>query len=283
MHKPNARKPAIMALLKVATPFNIDLEFMPAGFMKRALAWCCDLLILYVYSYIVIFFILHNITSLSPSAELQFVLMLLFVVLPAMTWHLFFEVFNNGRSPGKLLTGLKVINKEGASPGLGQYLIRWILFLPNYFMLTFITVSTYSPIAFIYITILLALAALPDMICTAISINSQRLGDLAAGTVVVDIHYKMSIDDAIYMDTGSDDYQPSYPQVLKLSDRDINGIHNTLKSPVNKETEAFIQKLTQRIETVLNITMQENDHREFLITLIKDYNSLTQKAQQRSL
>jgi len=271
-----------MALLKVATPFNIHLEFMPVGFMKRALAWCCDLLMLYGYSYIIIFFIIHNITDLSTSSDLQFVLVLLFVVLPGITWHLFFEIFNNGRSPGKMLTGLKVMNKEGASPGLGQYLLRWILFLPNYFMLSFIAVSTYSPVAFIYITVLLALAALPDMICIAASQNSQRLGDLAAGTVVVDIHYKMSIDDTIYMDTGGEAYQPLYPQVLKLSDRDINGIHNTLQSPVNKETEAFIHKLTNRIQEVLNIRMQEDNHRGFLITLIKDYNYLTQKDQHSS-
>jgi len=266
-----------MALLKVETPFNIHLEFMPAGFMKRTLAWCCDLLMLYGYSYIVIFFIIHNIADISTSSNLQFVLLLIFVVLPGMTWQLFFEIFNNGRSPGKMLTGLKVMNKEGAAPGLGQYLLRWMLFLPNYFMISFISVSMYSPAAFIYITFLLALAALPDMICIAASKNSQRLGDLAAGTVVADIHYKMSIDDTIYMDTDDANYQPLYPQVLRLSDRDINGIHNTLQNPVNRETEAFIQKLTNRIQEVLDIRMQEKDHRSFLITLIKDYNYLTQK------
>lgn len=272
-----------MALFKVATPFNIHWGFMPADFMKRALAWCCDLLMLYGYSYIVIFFIIHNITDLSTSSDLQFVLVLLFVVLPGMTWHLFFEIFNNGRSPGKMLTWLKVMNKEGASPGSGQYLLRWMLFLPNYFMLSFITVSTSSPVAFIYITFLLALAALPDMICIAASKNSQRIDDLAGGIVVVDIHYKMSIDDTIYVDTGGKAYQPLYPQVLQLSDRrNINGIHNTLQSPVNKETEAFIHKLTNRIQEELNIRMQEDNHRGFLITLIKDYNYLTQKDQHSS-
>ncbi|MGZ6953963.1 MAG: RDD family protein, partial [Acidimicrobiia bacterium] len=82
-------------------------------------------------------------------------------------FHVLFEVFNRGRTPGKAAAGLRVVRLDGSPVGVGPSLIRNLLrIVDGWMLLTFLL----APIGFI----------------TAFaSRHSQRLGDLAAGTVVV--------------------------------------------------------------------------------------------------
>jgi len=267
-----------MALFTVTTPFNIDLEFSLAAFHKRMFAWLIDLLVIFIYCYIMLFFIYANlITDFSWREQtrdnVQSVLVLCSVSIPVMLYHLLFEVFMNGRSPGKWMLGIKVMNREGASATLSQLLLRWVLCLPNYFLI--MVVWAYNPFFLLVIAMLLGLTALPDIICIAVSSKSQRLGDLAAGTVVVDTRYRMDIAETIYVAVEAEGYEPQYPQVLKLSDRDINGIRNLLTGKLSKESENYIYRVAYRIEEVLQIKMN-SEPVDFLRTLLKDYNYLTQ-------
>ncbi|WP_118972685.1 RDD family protein [Taibaiella koreensis] len=267
-----------MALFTVTTPFNIDLEFSLAAFHKRMFAWLIDLLVIFIYCYIMLFFIYKNLVADFSWREqardnVQSVLVLFTVSIPVMLYHLLFEVFMNGRSPGKWFLGIKVMNREGASATLSQLLLRWILCLPNYFLI--LVIWAYSPSYLLLIAIVLGIAALPDIISIAVSAKSQRLGDLAAGTVVVDTRYHMDIAETIYVEVAQEGYQPLYPQVLKLTDRDINGIRNLLTGKMSKESENYIYRVAYRIEEVLQIKMN-GEPVAFLQTLLKDYNYLTQ-------
>jgi hypothetical protein len=98
---------------------------------------------------------------------------------------------------------------------------------------------------------------------------------LAAGTVVVDTKYKMDIQETIYVEVDTTVYEPRYPQVLKLSDRDISGIRNLLSGKITKESENYMYRVAYRIEEVLQVKMN-GDPDFFLQTLLKDYNYLTQ-------
>lgn len=266
-----------MALFTVSTPFNIDLEFSLAAFHKRMFAWLIDMLLIFLYSYIMLFFVYGNMSdnleSYSDRFKVQTVLELLTIAIPVMLYHLLFEIFMNGKSPGKWLLGIKVMNKEGAAASFSQLVLRWILCLPNYFLLAVIYVV--QPAYLLAVAMVLGIAALPDVISIAVSTNSQRLGDLAAGTVVVDTRYKMNIAETIYMEVDDQDYKPLFPQVLKLSDRDINGIRNLLDGKVTRDSENYVLRVAYRIEEVLHIKMN-GDPLFFLQTLLKDYNYLTQ-------
>lgn len=267
-----------MALITVNTPFNIDLEFSLAAFYKRMFAWLIDLLLIFIYCYIMLFFVFQNVIEENrwnnvTKDNLSLLLIIGTVLIPVMLYHLLFEIFMNGRSPGKFFMGIKVINMEGASATVSQLLLRWILCLANYFLIM-VVFATY-PTFLIYIAFFMGLISLPDIICIAVSKHSQRLGDLAAGTVVVDTKYKMDIHETIFMDLQGQTYQPVYPEVLKLTDRDINGIRNLLSGKLNTDTENYILRVAYRIEEVLNIKMN-GEPIFFLQTLLKDYNYLTQ-------
>ncbi len=266
-----------MALFTVSTPFNIDLEFSLAAFHKRMLAWLIDLAVMAVYCYIMLFFVYGNVgdnlCDIDDRFQVETVLRLFTITIPVMLYHLLFELFMNGRSPGKWLMGIRVMNKEGAAATLSQLVLRWILFLPNYFLV--LVTYVYAPAYLFGLFAVLGIAALPDVISIAVSANSQRLGDLAAGTVIVDTRYRMNLAETIYMEVEETGYQPLYPQVLKLSDRDINGIRNLLHGKVTRDAENYMLRVAYRIEEVLGIKMN-GDALTFLQTLLKDYNYLTQ-------
>lgn len=265
-----------MALLSVATPFNIELEFALAPFGKRLLAWIIDMLIQYAYVFIMLFFIFDNIFSdVSYGIATEFFIFKIVILLPALLYPLVMEVFNNGRTVGKLAMGLKVLNKEGASPSLSQYAIRWMINVPNFAVCGILINTVMNPYFFISLVIVAVFTALPAAISIAVTNYSQRLADLAAGTVVVDYQYRMHIADTIYMEVNDTAYKVLFPQVLKLSDRDINGIRNLLNNKPTKDTENFMLRVAYRIEEVLQVKMN-SEPRQFLQTLMKDYNYLTQ-------
>jgi len=267
-----------MALITINTPFNIDLEFSLAAFYKRMFAWLIDLVVIFIYCYIMWFF-LRDVFLDEKSAYDEGVMNAVFaykifvIFLPVYLYHCLFELFMGGRSPGKFFLGIKVVNKEGAALTFSQILIRLIVYFPNYFLIY--VVNIVEPQYFIVVAFILGVTSLPDVICVAVTKHSQRLGDLAAGTVVIDTKYKMDIHETIFMDLQGQTYVPVFPEVLKLTDRDINGIRNLLAGKLNSDTENYMMRVAYRIEEVLNIKMN-GDPVFFLQTLLKDYNYLTQ-------
>ncbi len=260
-----------MAIITITTPFNIDLEFRIASFNKRLLAWLIDITIICFYYYLMLRFIypLFGMGEAVSTAAGLFV-----IVLPVLAYQLAFELFLNGQTIGKRIAGIKVIDKEGREPTWGQYITRWILCIGNLFIYIIPYVILANPAFMLFFMILY----LPDFLTIVISQRSQRIGDFAAGTVVIDANYKANISETIYLEIEDKGYQPLFPEVMRLTDRDINGIRNLLntKRP-GKDTEHYIIDVAQKIKTVLNI-QSDLYPTDFLEKLLQDYNYFTAKA-----
>jgi uncharacterized RDD family membrane protein YckC len=141
---------------RVATPEGIELTLHLAGPVPRAMAWAIDLAIR-----LALILTVATVALQFGEAGLGVVLLAGFFVewlLPA--W---FEAVWRGQTPGKRAMGLAVLNDDGTPvrwPGaLTRNLLRAVDFLP-----------------FLYGLGLLAMLTSRDF---------KRLGDLAAGTVVV--------------------------------------------------------------------------------------------------
>jgi len=259
-----------MALVTVTTPFNIDLEFKAAAFGKRLLAWLIDMMVITLYYYImlrVIYPLLGMSEAISSVSEL------IIVIIPVLLYQLAFELMFNGQTIGKMAAGIKVIDKEGHEPGWGQYIIRWMLCLGNLFVYIVPYIIIKSPWAMIGFMILY----IPDFLSVVISHRSQRLGDFAADTVVIDKNYKPDIATTIYIPVEQLDHKPVFPEVMRLNDRDINGIRTLLdiKNP-SKDTQHYMVDVAQKIKSVLKI--ESNLHAvEFLQQLLLDYNYFANK------
>jgi len=148
--------PPLDTRYQVETPEGIDLPLRPAGLMSRALAFAIDLGIRGLL--LTLLFI-----ALGFLGRLGLGLGSILLFLVSWWYMVLFEVLNQGCSPGKQLMGLRVVQDDGTpigwSASLTRNLLRFVDMLPfGYF-------------------------------CGAISCLQhpafKRLGDLAAGTLVI--------------------------------------------------------------------------------------------------
>lgn len=195
------------------------------------------------------------VTLLGPAMkyELGFAILLILEVV-LMAYPLAMEVFNNGQSVGKMCVGIRVLKLDGSKPSIGAYLLRWLLLLIDLGM------------------------GVVGLIFIIFTRNSQRLGDLAAGTTVVKVNRQnpsFSMYDIYYTNFN---YQPSYPEVTNLSMRQFNLIAHTLYSTNNKKREAEINILAEKVKRFLGITPKEKSAEAFLSTIFNDFQYLTTKV-----
>jgi uncharacterized RDD family membrane protein YckC len=149
--------------LSIDTPENILLDAEIAGFGSRCMAALIDYTILIILA-IIVTFLFGRALPAGTRLEGAVLAMLIFIQFSLMTfYHLLFELLWNGQTPGKRRTGLRVIQSNGlpltASGAIIRNLVRLFDFMPILYGIGLIV-----------------------MFATR---NTQRLGDLAAKTVVI--------------------------------------------------------------------------------------------------
>ncbi|TWF37392.1 putative RDD family membrane protein YckC [Chitinophaga polysaccharea] len=244
-----------MADIKIPTSFNIDLEFESADIMKRFLAWLIDFAIRAGYILVVYMALL----SFRPNWSGFDVLFFLLVLFPVVLYFPIMEISMHGKTPGKRITQLQVVSMMGNPPSVSQHLIRWIFRLVE------------SPLG--------AFALVPVIVPTVAIVRTpynQRLGDIVAGTIVISTKRKGSIEDTIFRDMSNTDYQPQFPQIMKLSDRDMNKVKDLLDRALKANDEVLASRVAHRVKEVLHIETGLSDT-HFLETVLNDYNYYTTK------
>jgi len=256
----------------VSTPFNIDLEFEIAAFHKRLFAWFADLVILLFYAKGMKIFLADNFASRGHAYPVGLDIFL--VTLPMLLYHLLMESVFQGQSLGKKLAGIRVISLEGGEPGIGQYIIRWAFRIWEW-PLVFGFVQMHS-LGIYFQVLATGLSGLLVVIVIAVTNKSQRLGDIAAGTTVVETRYNYSLGDTLFLEVKKEDYTVQFPEVMKLSDRDINAIKTVLKQANLTRRYDTAHRIAFKIKDVLKIE-SGMDVLHFLEQLLSDYNYLATK------
>jgi len=261
-----------MAGVWVSTPFNIDLEFEIAPFYKRLLAWCVDIAVLLVYAYGMKSFVLDNLVFEGQRYPLGIDLLL--VSLPMLFYPFFMEASLQGQTLGKRLLKIRVISLEGGEPKIGQYLMRWIFrFWEWPLVFGYVAVSSWSLLGQVLSTILFGIFV---AIVVSVSPKNQRLGDMAAGTTVVGISHAFSLADTVFQEVTAPGYVVRYPEVMRLSDRDINAVNGVITQYRRTGQYDTAYRVADKIKTVLGI-QSDQDVTVFLETLMADYNYLATK------
>jgi hypothetical protein len=109
--------------------------------------------------------------------------------------------------------------------------------------------------------------------CILLTPYSQRTGDLVAGTIIIDRKNRLSWEDTVFTELESD-YQPHYPQVMQLSDKDLNTLKSIIEMVKKNSNYDLSMRIADRIRSKLNIS-GDQDSLDFLETLLKDYNYYT--------
>lgn len=267
-----------MSTINVETAFNIELEFTTAPTKRRLLAVLIDMVLLlvyiiFVYRFVFVFFDLARVMNYA-------LMMTTISILPFFYFPLA-ELLLNGQTIGKRIMRIKVISLDGNEASLSQFLLRWLIGFGNYsvFLLPYIVANSSLEILIMLVFFLLSLCLfyLPDFLSINISKYNQRLADIAAGTLVIDLDKKMDFSNTIFQEIKSEKLEAKYPQVMKLSDKDINGIKNLLAKNAKKQDWVYVASIVSKICKVLNIESRTEDDLAFLEQLLQDYNYLTQK------
>jgi uncharacterized RDD family membrane protein YckC len=271
-----------MSRYKILTPFNIELDFDIPEFHKRLFAWMLDVIIAMLYVLLVFILaglILGNANNDVFSRNLAWVSYL--IMLPIWFYPLAMEILCNGQTLGKKILGIRVINENGGNATASQFIIRLLLRTSDLAMLNlilyFFVINPLDARELIESPLLLFffLFIIADTICIIVTKKSQRLGDLAAGTILVNLRTKAGLDETVFMEM-EDNYVPIFPEVMKLTDRDLNIIKSVYSTVIKKNDYALAERTASKIEYALKI--QTNQHPlTFLETLLKDYNYLSTK------
>ena len=257
-----------MSVIRISTAFNIDLEFEIAPIHKRLSAYIIDFIILIIYL-VSMKSLLYNGFSISLLDNTG--LDILIISLPMLLYSLITEVLMNGQTPGKKLMMIRVISLDGSEPTLGQYILRWITkFFELPFLFGYVMFSEKALYLYIIVTGFLGIAVI--IIITTTKYN-QRLGDLAAGTVIVDTRSSLSIADTVFMDVNMENYKVLFPQVMRLSDTDINTIKTVLSHTRKTNRDDMSYRIEAKVKQVLGIESNLMPA-EFLEKLLEDYNYL---------
>jgi uncharacterized RDD family membrane protein YckC len=154
-------------ILNIDTPENVIFGYDVAGIGSRFIAALADSLIILVLQalvYVTLFLILGG-KNLFESENVTWIMALFSLIGFVLLWgyYIFFEMLWNGQSPGKRWSNLRVIRSDGTPITLAESLIRNLVrlidFLPVYYGVGVVTMF--------------------------VNDQSRRLGDLAAGTLVV--------------------------------------------------------------------------------------------------
>ncbi len=260
-----------MGIIQIGTAFNIDLEFEIAEFHKRLLAYIIDFFILLLYLYSMKY-ALYN--ELLLAFEANAGLDILLISLPMLLYSLLTELWLNGQTVGKKILSIRVISLEGGEPTFGQYLLRWITkFFEWPFLFGYIAFSNENVLSYSFITGVCGIAV---VIIISVSNKNQRLGDMIAGTVVVNTKSALTVADTVFMQINKTDYKVMFPEVMRLSDRDINTIKGVLTQASKRNNYEMCNRVAMKIKEVLKI--QSDMHvDQFLEKLLEDYNYLATK------
>ena len=141
----------------VQTPEGVDLDLRVAGPVTRCVAWGLDVMLR-----LAVWFALFMLTSFMFNGVSAGVF-LIYTFVSEWFYPVLFEVLQNGQTPGKRAMGLRVIREDGTPVDWSSSVLR------NFLRVVDLLPALYGV----------------GLVSTLIDPSFRRVGDLAAGTLVV--------------------------------------------------------------------------------------------------
>lgn len=246
-----------MQNIDIRTAQNVAINYELASLRERILAFCIDIIIVFVSYGFLAFLFVSAFDDFISSRIFWGVLGGLGPFVSFVLYCLTFEITSNGQTWGKKSLGIRVVRVDGQEPSMSDYLLRAVFYMLDAF---------------------LSLGAIGSIFITS-SEKNQRLGDMSANTTVIRTSSQMRISLQNLLNIDSlEDYEPSYPQVRQLKEEDMLFVKEALKRMQkypNPAHRTALYELSNRLAEVLEVVPTPEDRQEFLKTLIRDYIVLT--------
>jgi len=237
-----------MNTIEIATTHNIIFRYVLANPIQRALAFAADLFIVFIYMVLVTY--IFN----------DFKLLRFLFIFPVITfYHLTFEMFNHGQSPGKMLVNLRVISLNGSNPTPGDFFMRWVFRLIDIFF-------SLGSIGLLYMTS---------------SEKNQRMGDVLAQTAVISLQSDLSL--SLKSIAAEEIYEEDilYPGIVRYNDQDMLLLKQSLSRYQlypNPHNESVVLSLAKKMSEDLQISLKETVKIDFMKRALREYVYLTRRS-----
>jgi uncharacterized RDD family membrane protein YckC len=147
----------------IITPEAVVLDFERAGVASRTIAFAIDVLALAATLFVLLLIVWLAVDGDSSGGGEALVAVLTSLVM-VIVWFTAFETMWRGRTLGKAAMGLRVVSADGTTVRFQQAFLRAAVGIVDFLLL---------PIGFVAVVSVL------------LSPRDQRLGDMAAGTIVL--------------------------------------------------------------------------------------------------
>jgi len=246
-----------MNTIEIRTTQNVSIDYELATLRERLIAYFLDIAIYFAAVFILTFFFTAIFAGTGIVGHWFAVFYVFFLIACWILYHLLMEVFNRGQTIGKKVMSIQVVRADGREPAFSDNLLRAI---------------------FMIIDSMLCMGVVASVLIVS-SEKKQRFGDMAANTTVVrkKLRSKFLLQDILKIQS-LDNYEPTYPEVKQLNEKDLLLIKNTVSRYEEFRNDAHreaIQLLVDRLVKILNLNSKPKKPIEFLKTLIRDYIVLT--------
>ncbi|MCA5005870.1 RDD family protein [Sphingobacterium bovistauri] len=232
--------------LLINTPQNVNFEYKLASVGSRILAFGIDYGIMLLYAFLVaLFFQITDILTGLDSWATWGIYSLMY--LPIFFYPLLCETFMNGQTFGKKILKLKVVKIDGTRATFYQYFIRWV---SN-------AVDIFLSMGGIGLTSII------------LSQKGQRLGDIAADTTVISLKENLNLKETVFEDLAVE-HAIVYPEVYKISDKDINEIKDIYNTGYRRKNYEIIKALASKVEVMIGKKASERPE-DFVAQVIQDH------------
>ena len=228
--------------IKFSTPESVEIEFTLAGIGSRALALMIDYVILaftLAIMALIWVFIFQQVTDVGVSIfGSNFGLWLIAISLLSFFfiytgYFVLFETLWHGQTPGKSIAKIRVVRDDGRPVGLQQSALRALLRPLDEFLFLGAFLITFSN-------------------------REKRLGDLAAGTIVIQSETVVK-SSGLVISEAAKSFHIQLQEIANLSSLlpdDFAIIREYLQRRSGMSTKAQIAtslKLTQQVQAIINL------------------------------
>lgn len=241
-----------MTNLAINTTQNVNLNYKVVSIGERILGFLVDLFVLFVYVYVIELVTDTMGTAMTDNWTVFGLQQLL--LLPFFFYSLYMHILFNGRTLGKMVMKTRVVKVDGSPVHWSNYLTLWMMRLVD----IWIFIGSIGLLTIVF------------------SDRHQRLGDHAAGTVVISNKKKTQLSHTI-LEEVTDDYEPKFSTVTILTDKDARLIKETYVIAVKSSDYKTLRMLRDKIEGIISTSSDLYDT-QYIDTVLKDYNYYTQRS-----